>query len=152
MIESIPYKDYPILFVDDESMAILTLEKLFHDDFTVYTASNGEDAISVLERHPHIAMVVTDQKMPRISGLELLIHVAEKYPKIINILVTAYSDLALVIKVINKGNLYRYIAKPYDEEFLRETIMKGLERYHRLNERDFFFEQHQGEAVLKKRR
>ncbi|MEK7286241.1 MAG: response regulator [Nitrospirota bacterium] len=149
MSDSVPYKKYPILFVDDEEMAIVTFQKLFKNDFTIYTATKGEEAIALLAAHPDIAMVITDQKMPEMTGLDVLICVAQKYPRIINILVTAYSDLALVIKVVNQGNLYRYIAKPYEEEFLKRTIIQGLERYHLLNERDLFFEQHK--ASLKKK-
>jgi len=139
MLESIPFKNYPVLFVDDEPMASITFKHLFKDDFTIYTASNGKDALEVLERHPEIALVVTDQRMPVMSGLELLMHVAEKYPKMINVLVTAYTDLALVIEAINKGNIFRYIGKPYEEEFLKQTMVTGIEKYHRIKVRDDFY-------------
>ncbi len=144
MIESVPYKNYPVLFVDDEEMAVVTFQRLFKNDFTIYTALNGEQAIEVLEAHPEIALIATDQRMPKVSGLELLIHVAEKYPAIINILITAYSDMALIIKAVNCGNLYRYIAKPYEEPFLKRTIMDGLNRYHQFNERELFFAKYKG--------
>jgi DNA-binding NtrC family response regulator len=138
-MEPIPFKDYPILFVDDEKWAIVTLQRLFKDDFTIYTASNGEEALQVISAHPEITLIATDQRMPRMTGLELLIQVAEKYPKIINVLITAYSDLALVIGAVNKGNLFRYIGKPYEEEFLKRTIMDGIERYHLLGVREHFY-------------
>jgi DNA-binding NtrC family response regulator len=139
MTASVSYKDYPVLFVDDEEMALITFQRLFKNDFTIYTAQDGERALEVLEAHPDIALVATDQRMPRVSGLELLIQIAEKYPAIMNILITAYSDMALIIKAVNQGNLYRYIAKPYEEQLLKASIMDGLNRYHTLNERALFF-------------
>ncbi len=141
-MESVPFKNYPILFVDDEEMAVVTFEHLFKDHFTIYIASNGVEALNLLEAHPEIALIATDQRMPKMTGLELLIHVAEKYPKIINILITAYSDLALVIKAINKGNLFRYIGKPYEEEFLKQTIFQGIEKYHMVSVRERFYADH----------
>jgi DNA-binding NtrC family response regulator len=139
MLESIPFKDYPVLFVDDEEMAVITFKNLYKDDFTIHTALNGEEALSVLKAHPEIALIATDQRMPKMTGLELLTQIAQKYPRMINILITAYSDLALVIEVVNKGNLFRYISKPYEEEFLKRTIIQGIERYHLLAVRERFF-------------
>lgn len=133
MLESIHFKDYPVLFVDDEDFAIVTFKHLFKDELTIYTASHGHEALLMLAAHPEIALVVTDQRMPGMTGLELLTHMTKKYPKkIINILVTAYSDLTLVVEAFNKGNLFRYISKPYDEAFLKQTILQGIERYHLL--------------------
>lgn len=142
MVEPVPYKNYPVLFVDDEEMAIITFQRLFKNDFTIYTASNGEEALEVLKAHPDIALVATDQRMPRVSGIELLIHVVETHPRMINLLLTAYSDLALVVRAVNEGNLYRYIAKPYEETFLKRSIIQGLNRYHLLREWEIFFTDH----------
>jgi len=139
MQDSIPFKDYPVLFVDDEEMAGITFKHLFQEDFTIYTAQNGEEALQVLEQHSDIALVATDQRMPKMCGLDLLIAVAEKYPEKINILITAYSDLSLIVGALNKGNLFRYISKPYEEEFLKRTIIQGIERYHLLAIRDRFY-------------
>jgi len=139
MLESIPFKEYPILFVDDEEMAVVIFNRLYKDDFTIYTASNGEEALQVLRAHPEIALIVTDQRMPKMTGLELLIHAAEQYPRTINILITAYSDLSLVIDLVNKGNLFRYVGKPYEEAFLKRTLIQGIERYHLLGVRERFY-------------
>lgn len=142
MLESTSYKDYPILFVDDEEMAIITFKHLFKDEFTLYTACNGKQALEMLEAHPDIAIVATDQRMPVMCGLDLLIAVAERYPEKINILITAYSALSLIVGALNKGNLFRYISKPYEEDFLKRTIIQGIERYHLLSMREHFFQNH----------
>ncbi len=132
-MESVPYKNYPVLFVDDEEMAVATFLRLFRDEFTIYTAGNGEEALEKLAAHPDIALILTDERMPKVSGLELLARVAQDYPTIVNILVTAYSDPTFLARAVNEGRLYRYIEKPYEKAFLEETIRQGLDRYHRLN-------------------
>jgi signal transduction histidine kinase len=142
MLESCPYKKYPVLFVDDEELALLTYQNLFKDDLALYTAKNGQEALDVIHHHPEIVVLVTDQRMPKMSGLELLIRVAEKKKEMINILVTAYSDLSLVIEAINKGNLYRYVMKPYNGKILRQAILQGIERYHLIKERDRLYAEH----------
>ncbi len=142
MLESCPYKKYPVLFVDDEELALLTYQNLFKDDLILYTAKNGEEALDVIHHHPEIVVLVTDQRMPKMTGLELLIRVAEKKKEMINILVTAYSDLSLVIEAINKGNLYRYVMKPYNGKILRQAILQGIERYHLIKERDRLYAEH----------
>jgi len=142
VLESCVYKNYPVLFVDDEEMALLTYRNLFKGEMVIYTASDGEAALKIIQEHPEIVVLVTDQRMPRMNGLELLTHVVQKRPEMINILVTAYSDIALIIDAINKGNLYRYVMKPYNAKMLRQEIVQGIERYHLLRERDRLYADH----------
>lgn len=136
MSEALPYKDYPILFVDDEEMSLLTFKNLFKREFTIYTASTGEEAIKLIEAHPAIAMIVTDQRMPRMSGIDLLKQVSFQRPDMVRMLVTAYSELELIIDAINEGNVYRYITKPYNDGELRQILLQGIERYYLIKERD----------------
>ena len=142
MLESCIYKKYPVLFVDDEELALLTYQNLFKDEMTIYTAPHGEAALQTIQEHPEIVVLVTDQRMPRMNGLELLTRVVQKKPEMINILVTAYSDSSLIIEAINKGNLYRYVMKPYNEKILRQEIFQGIERYHLIKEKDRLYADH----------
>ena len=142
MLESCIYKNYPVLFVDDEELALLTYKNLFKDEMTIYTATHGEAALKMIQEHPEIVVLVTDQRMPRMNGLELLTEVVQKRPEMINILVTAYSDSSLIIDAINKGNLYRYVMKPYNEKILKQEIFQGIERYHLIKERDRLYADH----------
>jgi len=142
MLESCPYKSYPVLFVDDEKLALTTYQNLFKGEITMYTALHGEAALKTIQEHPEIVVVVTDQRMPRMSGLELLTHVVQKKPDMVNILVTAYSDLSIIIDAINKGNLYRYVMKPYNANILKQEILHGIERYHLMRERDRLYADH----------
>jgi signal transduction histidine kinase len=136
MPEALPFKNLPILFVDDEEMALTTLKGLFKRDFTVYTASSGEQALRILEEQPDLALIVSDQRMPKMSGVELLRQVSQKRPDIVRMLMTAYSEMELVIDAINQGNIYRYITKPYNEEELKQTLIQGIERFYLVKERD----------------
>ena len=136
MPEALPYKELPILFVDDEEMALTTFKSLFKRDFTIYTASGGEDALGIVEAHPEIALIVCDQRMPKMSGVELLRQVSEKRPEMVRMLKTAYSEMELVIDAINQGNIYRYITKPYNEEELKQILIQGIERFYLIKERD----------------
>src|SRR5581483_6931231 len=136
MPEALPYKELPILFVDDEEMALTTFKSLFKRDFTIYTASGGEDALRIVEAHPEIALIVCDQRMPKMSGIELLRQVSEKRPEMVRMLMTAYSEMELVIDAINQGNIYRYITKPYNDEELKQILIQGIERFYLIKERD----------------
>lgn len=136
MPEALPFKDLPVLFVDDEEMALITFKGLFKRDFTIYTASNGETALRIIEEHPELALIVSDQRMPGMSGVDLLKQVSQRRPEMVRMLMTAYSEMDLVIDAINHGNIYRYITKPYNEEELEQTLIQGLERFYLMKERD----------------
>jgi signal transduction histidine kinase len=136
MPEALQYKDYPILFVDDEEMALVTFRNLFKREFTVYTAKTGEEAIKFLDDHPELALIISDQRMPGISGIDLLRGISRKRPDLVRMLITAYTEIELVVEAINQGNVYRYVTKPYNEEELRQTLKQGIEHYYLLKERD----------------
>jgi len=124
--QSYPYKNYPILFVDDEEPARFIFQLLFHNDFTIHTAQDGEEALNVVKKCPEIILILSDQRMPRMDGIELFKQVAQKRPKMINILVTAYADSTFTTDVKKQGNLFRFIKKPYDEEALKQVIIEGI--------------------------
>lgn len=136
MPEVLPYKQFPILFIDDEEMALLTFKNLFKRDFTVYTVRRGEEALKFVDDHPELALIVSDQRMPEMTGVELLRQVSQKRPEIVRMLITAYTEMETVIDAINQGNVYRYITKPYNEEELKQILMQGIERYYLMKERD----------------
>ncbi|HXC62023.1 MAG TPA: ATP-binding protein [Nitrospiria bacterium] len=135
MIEGLDYKKYPALYVDDEEMALETFKAQFRRDFTIHTALSGEEALRILSQQP-IALIITDQRMPQMGGVALLEEVTKQYPNTIRMLMTAYSDMDIVIAAINKGQVYRYFPKPYNEDELRESIKEGLERYYLIRERE----------------
>lgn len=115
-----------VLFVDDEEKALKYFERAYGSEFKVYTASDIESATRILGQHGNdIAILITDKRMPRGNGLQLLAEVKAKLPNIIRILTTAYHDQEDVIRAINQGEIYRYIPKPWDIDNLRAELLNA---------------------------
>lgn len=115
-----------VLFVDDESNILSALNRLFRQaGYTILTANSGQEALQLLAQHP-IDLVISDMRMPEMNGAELLEKVYVQDPSIVRILLTGYADIASTIDAINKGNIYRYIAKPWDENDLLMTVRNAL--------------------------
>ena len=119
-----------ILFVDDQPQILQSLRLLFHDH-DIITAENATDALLQLKANPDIAVVVSDQRMPGMQGIELLREVKHLYPHIIRILLTGYADIDAVVSSVNHGEVFRFIPKPWDAVKLREVISLALSIFHR---------------------
>ncbi|HIE65555.1 MAG: ATP-binding protein [Nitrospira sp.] len=139
MQEIFQYKDYPILFVDAEASALIAFKDLFKEEFTVYTANTSAEALQFINDHPDLALIISDQEMPDMNGVELLQRIAEKHPDTVRMLITAYKDMERVRKTMNEGEIYRYIAKPYNVDELTQTLIQGIERYYLMKERDLLY-------------
>ncbi len=122
------YREYPVLYVDDEPDNLRIFDLTFGREFTVYTAPSGEAGLDVLNRLP-VALVLSDHRMPGMTGTEFLAHVAEIDPKTVRIMVTAYGDAETLEDAINTGSIYRYIPKPWTPEDVRATLRRGIEAY-----------------------
>lgn len=112
---------YSVLFVDDEVQILETIRNIFDKFYTIYTAENGQQALEILSK-TKVQVIVSDQRMPGMSGTEFLKICKEKYPDTVRILVTGFSDLDLVIETINTGDIFRFISKPWKLEKLKETV------------------------------
>ncbi len=130
---------HSILYVDDEPSNLRGFKSLFFTDFNVYTATSGKEGLEILEDNT-IHMVISDQKMPEMTGVEFLKEVARNYPEIIRIVLTGYSDLEVIIKAVNECGIFRYLAKPWDFEEMKLTIKKGLESYQLKKENKYLVE------------
>ena len=117
-----------ILYVDDEIHNLNAFKASFRRLYTVFTASSAEDALKVLEKE-EIQIIISDQRMPRMTGIEFFESILDKYPEPIRILLTGYADINAVIDAINKGQVYKYFAKPWNDEDLRQNIEKAYEVY-----------------------
>lgn len=118
-----------ILLVDDESGIIKSLQRLLNDlDAQIITASNGEEALKLAQKIL-VSLVISDQRMPGMSGVELLTRLRESHPDAIRILLTGYADLEMTVKAINSGAVRYYITKPWDDELLLSRIRESLELY-----------------------
>lgn len=130
-------KPEKILYVDDEAIALKYFERLVGPLAPVLTAISVEEGRAVLSVHgPEIAVLVCDQRMPGERGNELLRHARQHYPHIVRMLTTAYSELGEAIDAINTGEIYRYIAKPWELESLRSDLKNALELSALRSERD----------------
>jgi DNA-binding NtrC family response regulator len=119
---------YKIMIVDDEPANLRLLERLFRQDYTVITAGSGEEALGLLEQHD-TALLITDQRMPNMSGLELLEQTAELRPHMVRMILTGYMDVGTLVEALNSGLVYRYLTKPWSNEDLRLTVARALEHY-----------------------
>ena len=131
------YKRFAILYVDDEEKSLKNFERAFGDDFRLLTASNAQDGLKLLQQHADdIGLLLTDQRMPGEKGVWLLERARQLRPRILRILVTAYSDFDAAIAAVNTGAIYKYIGKPWDPPQFELTLRHGLEFFMVQTERD----------------
>lgn len=137
-----PADRHAVLFVDDEEKARKYFRMAFARDFTVLTAESVQEALALLDLHKDdIAILITDQRMPGQQGVDLLKRARAEWPQIVRMLTTAYSDLDDAIAAVNRGEILRYITKPWDLEALRAELHHGLEFYLLRKERDLLVEE-----------
>jgi len=126
---SFDVKRYPILVVDDEQDNLDAFRFNFRKTFDILTASGGAEALQILEGK-EVAVVVTDQRMPKMTGVELLREVRVRQPDAVGIILTAFTDVDVLIEAINLGQVYRYITKPWDAKEVRGVLQYAIERFH----------------------
>ena len=116
-----------VLFVDDEENILRSLRRLFMDEgFEIYIASGGEQGLEIIRNTPDIALIVSDQRMPGMTGAEFLEKAKITRPETLRILLTGYSDINAVVDAINRGGAYRYLTKPWDDEVLKQNIREAV--------------------------
>lgn len=138
MIPGVSCVSPDILFVDDDENILNSLKRLFMDEnYSVYTSSSGAAGLELLRSQDSIGVVVSDQRMPGMNGIEFLERVKEVKPEVLRILLTGYGDLATIKDAINRGGAYRFITKPWLDDDLFQIIREARSRYvlHRENER-----------------
>ncbi|MGB0127977.1 MAG: response regulator [Rhodocyclaceae bacterium] len=113
-----------LLFVDDEQGIVNILRAMFRHDYEVHIATDPREALNLV-RQMHFHVVVSDQRMPDMTGVELLSKVRDVSPNSMRILLTGYSDLAAMVGSINSGEVYRFISKPWDQNELKATILEA---------------------------
>lgn len=119
--------DKRILYVDDEVQNLQGFKVVFYDEFTIFTAETAVEALDIVAKND-IKVVISDQRMPGMSGLELFSIINEKDPDIVCIILTAFADTNAVLQAVNQGGVYRFLLKPWNELELKITIDQALER------------------------
>ena len=130
--------NYKILVVDDEPANTRMLERLLRDDYEVITAQSGSEGLEALTLHD-IALIISDQRMPGMTGVEFLKRSAEIRPNCVRVILTGYTDAADLVDALNSGVVYKYVTKPWINTDLLLTVKRGLSHHetvkaqHRLN-------------------
>jgi putative two-component system response regulator len=117
---------FRLLFVDDEPDILDSLRRAFRREYEVLTATSGAEGIEVLKTE-RIDLIVSDQRMPDVSGDEVLKFAMQSQPEAIRILLTGYSDMESLVRSVNEAGIYKYITKPWEPEMLRLTVVRALE-------------------------
>ncbi|MDH5475235.1 MAG: response regulator, partial [Cyclobacteriaceae bacterium] len=117
-----------ILYLDDEASNLNVFKATFKRDYKVFTTTSPSEAFEIIEKEP-IKVVLSDQRMPEISGTEFLKKLLDKHSEVIRIILTAYTDVEIVVGAFNDSKIYRYVTKPWDATELNVTIQNALETY-----------------------
>ena len=119
--------EHTVLFVDDEVNILKALQRLLRsEDMNVLCASRAVEALDLLEKHP-TQVVVTDQRMPEMSGVDFLAHVRDRQPEIVRMMLTGYTEMKVAVDAINRGEIYRLITKPWNDDELRATLRQAFD-------------------------
>jgi putative nucleotidyltransferase with HDIG domain len=117
-----------VLFVDDEPNILKSVQRLLRqEEMNVLCAATGEEALEILNQTP-AQVVVTDQRMPEMTGVDLLSAVRERHPEIIRMMLTGFTEIKVAVEAINRGEIYRLITKPWNDDELRATIRQAFEQ------------------------
>jgi DNA-binding NtrC family response regulator len=125
---------HPILLVDDEPEILFSLRGLLRQEFELHTATSGAEALDILHRHP-VHVIMTDQRMPQMTGVELLRRARGECPGAVRMIFTGYADLKAVIDAVNEGQIHRYLTKPWDPDELVAVLHQACAQYDRIAER-----------------
>lgn len=119
---------YKIMIVDDEPVNLRLLERLLSRSYQVIAASSGTEALQLLLEHD-VALLITDQRMPGMTGIELLKRTVDFRPHMVRMILTGYTDVSSLVEAINCGQVYKYVTKPWNNEDLRLAVERALEYY-----------------------
>jgi len=117
-----------VLYIDDEVNNLNSFKAAFRRDFEIFTASSAKEGRKILDSQ-EIGVIITDQRMPGMTGIEFLESILPIYPDTIRILLTGFSDINAVMDAINRGQVYKYLVKPWQNDELKMYIENALEIY-----------------------
>jgi len=115
-----------ILIVDDEEAILETMRFTFEDEYEVFTSPDARQALEILDENAPIAAVITDQRMPNMTGVEFLAEVYAHHPTTTRIILTGFADMEAILKAINDGHVYAYITKPWEPDQLKQIVMRAV--------------------------
>ncbi|MEK7729189.1 MAG: adenylate/guanylate cyclase domain-containing protein [candidate division KSB1 bacterium] len=113
--------DFTILYVDDEEHNLISFKACFRREYKILTAIGGDEGLEIM-RHHDVDLIITDQRMPKMTGIQFLERILSEYPDTVRMILTGFSDVEAIIGAINSGRVLRYVSKPWDENDLRTAI------------------------------
>jgi DNA-binding NtrC family response regulator len=119
-----------LLIVDDEPDMLDFLERVFRHEYEVTRALSAEAALRELGQHRY-ALVITDQKMPHVTGVELLERIGERYPFLVKVLLSGFTEVPEIQRAVDRCGIHNYVVKPVDSEKLRAAVKEAIERHQR---------------------
>ena len=122
-------KKITVLYVDDEENNLMSFKATFRMKYNVLLALSGDEALRIMQARP-VEIIITDQRMPNMTGIEFLENVLKKFPDPMRILLTGYTDMNAVIDAVNLGKIYHYHSKPWDERELDNTLQKAYQVFY----------------------
>lgn len=130
LLNQLSHRRHVILAVDDEQNNLSLIKRTLRNDYEIIVASSGEEALEIVEQHgSEISLIVSDQKMPVMEGTELFKRISAKYPDIVKVLLTGYSNVDILVEAINECHLFQYILKPFEPEQLCMIVESGIKKY-----------------------
>ena len=131
---------HTLLFVDDEANILTALKRVFRkSNYNILTAESGEEGLEILKEEP-VDLIMSDQRMPGMTGMEFLKQVKVLYPDTTRLILSGYSEVRTITSAINEGEVYRFIGKPWDDEELKITVGRSLERHDLIRQNRLLFE------------
>jgi response regulator RpfG family c-di-GMP phosphodiesterase len=126
---TLPEISHTVLCVDDEVNILQTLKRLLRkENYTLLTASSGKEGLEILSNND-VHLVISDQRMPEMNGTEFLAEIKDKYPDVIRIILTGYTEVDAITESINRGHIYKFFLKPWNDDNLKLEIRKALDQY-----------------------
>lgn len=129
-------KKSTLLYVDDEESNLRIFKMAFKRNFDIQTALGGEEALKMLRSNNNIKLIITDQKMPGMTGTELLEKVMPEFPDVVRMILTGFADIEAIVKAVNRCGIYKYITKPWDKGEMKLTIDNALESFDLKNDKN----------------
>jgi response regulator RpfG family c-di-GMP phosphodiesterase len=127
-------KKYTIMIVDDEEAQLKSIESLLSDEYNVITDRDGQDALEIIEKMEHpeeLSLVISDQRMPGLTGIQLFERLVHIIPDAIRIILAGYDDKDVILDAINKTKIYEFILKPFDPDDFKLRVKRAVETFDR---------------------
>ncbi|MHB8848425.1 MAG: response regulator [Burkholderiales bacterium] len=129
--------DRTLLLVDDEPNIITSLTRLLRrDGYRIISATSGEEGLALLKQFPGTGVIISDQRMPGMTGVVFLSQVKELFPDTVRIVLSGYTELVSVTDAINRGAIYKFLTKPWDDDLLRANVEEAFRRYEIVRENE----------------